>query len=213
MNESSSKPGRDWTPTPEAFKQVLDKLDADQEQASKKYEELRRKLIRYFELHGGSPPDVLADKTIDIVAGRVIDGADIQNIGAFAMGVARRVTQEYWRSNETKTISIEGLEQDWPLDIPDPEQKMLRAETERREKKRLKSMGRCLDELPADELNLMVQYQTGEKSERIKNRETLARKLGVSQIALRQRVHKIRARLRECVERRLKRTATIGKTS
>jgi DNA-directed RNA polymerase specialized sigma24 family protein len=213
MNESSSKPGRDWTPTPEAFKQVLDKLDADQEQASKKYEELRHKLIRYFEFHGGSPPDVLADKTIDIVAGKVIDGAVIQNIGAFAMGVARRIAQEYWRSKETKTISIEGLEQDWPLDIPDPEEKMLRAETERREKIRLKCMVQCLDELPPDDLSLMLQYQMGEKSERIRNREMLAKKLSISLLALRQRAHKIRAKLRECVERRLKRTATIGKTS
>ena len=213
MNDSSSKPRRDWTLTPEALNEALYKLDTNPEQAWKKYEELRRKLIKHFEFHGGSPPDVLADKTIDRVARKVADRVAIQDIEVYAIGVARRIVQEYWRSNETKTSSIEGLEQDWPLDIPNPEENMLQAETERQEKIRLKCMGQCLDELPPDELNLMLQYQMGEKSERIKNREMLAKKLGIAQPALRQRVHQIRARLRECVERRLKQTATIGKTS
>src|SRR5262249_500354 len=130
MNDSSSKPRRDWTLTQEALDQLLSRLGANPEQAWEKYEELRRKLIKYFEFHGGSPPDVLADKRIDRVAKKIADGVAIQNIEAYAMGVAWHIVQEYWRSNETKTISIEGLEQGCPLDIPNPEEKMLRAETE-----------------------------------------------------------------------------------
>jgi DNA-directed RNA polymerase specialized sigma24 family protein len=129
------------------------------------------------------------------------------------MGVAWHVVQEYWRSNETKTISAEKLEKEPPSSVPNPEEELLRAETERQEKIRLKCMRQCLDELMPDELNLMLQYQMGEKSERINNRETLAQKQGVTPIALRQRVHKTRVRLRDCLERRLKQTSTIGKTS
>jgi DNA-directed RNA polymerase specialized sigma24 family protein len=213
MRDSSSKPGRDRTLTREEFEEFLRRLDADREQSGKKYEELRSKLIRYFEFHAGSLPDVLADETINRVARKVVDGVGIDNIDAYALGVAWHIVQEYWRSNETKTISAEKLEKEPPSGIPNPEEELLRAETERQEEIRRKCMRQCLDELTSEELNLMRQYQMGEKSERIKNRETLAQKLGVTPIALRQRVHKSRVRLRNCLERRLKRTVTIGKTS
>jgi len=213
MDDSSSKPGKDWTLTPEALNLLLKNLDADPEQAGEKYEKLRRKLIKYFEFHGGSPPNDLTDKTIDIVAGKVTDGAAVQNIEAFAMGVARHIAQEYWRSNENSTVSIGDKEPEWPIEAPNSEEKMLQAETERQEKIRQKLMVQCLDKLPPDELNLMLRYQMGEKSKRIKNRKILAKKLGLTQLALRQRAHKIRARLRECLERRLKRAAAIGETS
>ena len=213
MRDSSSKPGRDRTLTREEFEEFLRRLDADREQAGKKYEELRSKLIRYFEFRAGSLPDVLADETINRVARKVVDGLAIDNIDAYALGVAWHIVHEYWRSNETKTISAEKLEKEPPSGIPNPEEELLRAETERQEEIRRKCMRQCLDELTPEELNLMRQYQMGEKSERIKNRETLAQKLGVTPIALRQRVHKSRVRLRDCLERRLKRTVTIGKTS
>src|SRR5215510_13803155 len=105
MIDSSSKPRRDWTLTQEALNQVLSRLGANPEQAWEKYEEIRRKLIKYLEFHGGSPPDVLADKTIDRVARKVADGEAIRDIEAYAMKVAWHIVQEYWRSNETKTSS------------------------------------------------------------------------------------------------------------
>jgi RNA polymerase sigma factor (sigma-70 family) len=213
MDDSSSKPGKDWTLTREGFYEILRRLDADLERACEKYEELRRKLIRHFEFHGGWPPEDLADETINRVGKKVVDKVAIQNIETYSMGVARHIVQEYWRSNETKAVPIEDLETDPPSGALNPEEVILQDETRRREKIRLECMGQCLDELPPDELNLMRQYQTGEKSERIKNRERLAQKLGITQLALRQRVHQIRARLRKRLERRLKRTAAVGKTS
>ncbi|MGH9938028.1 MAG: RNA polymerase sigma factor [Blastocatellia bacterium] len=205
MNDSSAKSRRGWTLTQEALNLLLAMLDTNPEKAWEKYEEIRRKLIKYFEFHRGSPPDVLADKTIDRVARKVADGEAIRDIEAYTMRVAWHIVQEYWRSNETKTISIEGLEQDWPLDIPNPEEKMLRAGTERQEKIRLECMGQCLDKLSPDELNLMRQYQMGEKSKRSENRKKLAEKLGITRLALRLQVYQIRIRLRACLDKCVRR--------
>ena len=61
---------KDWTLTKEAFERLLDSLDANRERAGEKYENVRRKLIEFFEARGSNSPADRADQTINRVARR-----------------------------------------------------------------------------------------------------------------------------------------------
>jgi hypothetical protein len=57
----------------------------------------------------------------------------------------------------------------------------------------------CLQRLAAAERSLVLGYHEGERSARIRRRHDLARDLGLSQNALRLKIHRLTLRLRECV--------------
>ena len=75
------------------FEGLLERLDPDRDSAGRKYEALRRKLIKFFEWNGCSPAEDLADETLDRVARR-LTGADVAQVVPFAWGVAQHVRQE-----------------------------------------------------------------------------------------------------------------------
>jgi len=50
------------------FEVLLQRLDSDRECAGEKYEDIRRKLIRFFRWNDCFPGDDLADQTFDRVA-------------------------------------------------------------------------------------------------------------------------------------------------
>ena len=70
-------PAREWALTKEAFDGLLAWLDADPHEAARKYEQIRRSLIRFFETRRCATPGDQADKVIDRVARRLAEGADI----------------------------------------------------------------------------------------------------------------------------------------
>src|ERR687883_865457 len=59
---------KEWTLTQESFDRLLAWLDPDREQAGKKYEEVRSRLVRGFSSHGCPVPEDLADEAINRVA-------------------------------------------------------------------------------------------------------------------------------------------------
>jgi hypothetical protein len=61
MTTSQKKAGL----TPEAFDRFLGSLDIDRDRAGEKYENLRLKLLRFFEWRGALHPDLLADETLE----------------------------------------------------------------------------------------------------------------------------------------------------
>ena len=62
---------KDWILTPEAFARLLAALDPDRERAGLRYENIRRKLIEFFEARGSNSPADNADETINRVARRL----------------------------------------------------------------------------------------------------------------------------------------------
>ena len=75
------------------FRRLLLRLDADRDRAGEKYEDLRRKLIRYFEWNPRFPVEALADETLDRVA-RKLATEEIHDLPAFVWAVAKNVRQE-----------------------------------------------------------------------------------------------------------------------
>src|SRR5215470_16746283 len=98
----------DWAPTPEAFDKLLRWLDPDRDEAGRKYEDIRRRLIRFFNCRGCYIPEELTDKTIN----RVIKILETKSEGhtddpiRLFFGVARRVYLEWIHQK--------------PLNPPDP---------------------------------------------------------------------------------------------
>jgi hypothetical protein len=71
----------------EALARLLAALDPDPARAAERYEELRQKLIRFFEWERSEIPDRDADETLNRVARRLAEGVEMKSAGAFAYGV------------------------------------------------------------------------------------------------------------------------------
>ena len=178
-----------WVLTQEALDGLLTSLDADREQAGKKYERIRLKLVKYFEWRGASFPDGEADETINRVARKIEEGADVHNLDGYFYGVARLVLVESLRAREKEQqalVHVPVVEMN-PVD-DHPENEKLRA-----------CLDRCLRHLSAENRDLIVEYYQEEKSRKIERRKGLAARLGIPLNALRIRAHRIRVGLEACV--------------
>ena len=173
-------------PTKEAFDKLLRWLDPDRDKAGEKYERIRFRLIRILAAKGCAEPEDLADKTINIVAGK-IDSLLESYVGDPAL---------YFYA-VAKKIFLEQLKKKPLPNTPPPDPNPTELEHV------CGLLDLCLDELPAVDKDTTLRYQEGEKGERIKNRKQLAQELGISLNALRIKVFYIHARLRQCMELRL----------
>lgn len=98
---------KDWTLTKEAFEQLLASLDTNREHAGQKYENLRRKLIEFFEARGSRSPTDHADEAINRVARKVEEGESVQDLNRYSYGVARLLFMETLRAREAEPIALE----------------------------------------------------------------------------------------------------------
>lgn len=169
---------------------VLRLLDVDRERAGARYEEIRRKLVRFFECRGCLHADELADKTIDRVGRRLVEGEHVRHAdaGAYFHGVARNILRESWRTRGPggpAPARPDALETDEAL-----------------AERRFQCLDACLAALSPEARQLILwYYQTGERVH-IEARRDLAGALGICMNALRIRAHRIRARLEACVRAR-----------
>src|SRR5580658_7238433 len=90
------KATRSETPlTQQEFNGLLQRLSSQPVEAGEKYEELRWKLIKFFQWSACINAEELADETLDRVARKLHKGDEhIQNLEAFVWGVAKRIRQE-----------------------------------------------------------------------------------------------------------------------
>jgi DNA-directed RNA polymerase specialized sigma24 family protein len=180
----------EWNISPELFDTLLGWLDPDREAAGRKYEDIRRRLIKIFASRGCFCPEDLADETINRVIVRVEEVREGYrgDPGRYFGGVARNVFHEYARKRIVR--------------VPQPEV----APSEDLERD-LKCLDECLDAVPAISRTIILRYYEGEKRTRIQNRNDMAHELGTEPNALRIKVHRIRAVLQRCVGDCLARSA------
>ena len=189
--ESAPFPRSKWNLTQDAFNLLLAQLDADRHEAGKKYEVLRRKLIKFFEWRGCSFPEDLADETFNRVAKSLQSGEQIHHFAAYCAGTARHVFLESLRTRQRE----EAL-QDMPQSLPPSveEQDLRRG-----------CLECCLQELSQEDLKLIVEYYQEDKQARINARRNLAARLEIPLNALRIRTYRIRVRLERCVDQCMRR--------
>jgi RNA polymerase sigma factor (sigma-70 family) len=173
----------EYTPSAASFAKLLEWLSPDRDQGAARYEDIRRKLIRFFVCRGCAEPEDLADTTIDRV-NRAIDQPSFQYVGdptLYFYGVAKKVRLEYIRREARIPESIPPTDNslpDWRLG---------------------EVLERCLSSLPPSDRQLLLDYYDYEPGEKGSRRQRLAEQLDIPMNALRIRLHRLRNRLRNCI--------------
>jgi RNA polymerase sigma factor (sigma-70 family) len=182
--------------THEEFEALLTLLHSDREEAGKRYETIRRKLIRLFEWRGCNGAEDLTDETFNRVARRIAEGIELKSSDPYGYfcGVAHLVYKEVLRRSSREHRALESGE--WPSPVYVPEE----AEPSDR---RLECLRHCLTKIPQDQRDLLLRYHQGENN--IRNRKALASELGIPLNALRIRVHRTRRKVEECIHDSLNR--------
>lgn len=190
MNLPQRRPKKEWVLTKKIFDRFLAILDSDRDKAGEKYEEIRLKLLKYFQWCGSEFPDIDADETINRVMRRLDEGADVFNLNGYIYGVARLVQTESRKiRNRKQEIDETSL---FELSLPG-----IDAETAQRQE----CLERCLGTLSDEERSVIIEYYRRDKAEKIRCREQLAEKLGVSMNALRVKMYRQRLNLEACVNK------------
>jgi DNA-directed RNA polymerase specialized sigma24 family protein len=177
-----------------AFDRLLEILGADREQAARRYEEIRRTLIRYFDWRGCGDPPGLADEVMDRVARRLAQGETIRakDPGSYFLGVARNVWREELKRMQRERTGLSEAASSLSTERAgdDPEGATETA---------LGCLDRCLDALPPETRTLVVQYYQDDGARRIDRRRRLAEALAIEPGTLRIRMLRLRERLERCV--------------
>jgi len=181
---------KDWILTQEAFDALLAWLDPDRDAAGKKYEDIRRRLIKFFTCRGCTEPEDLADETINRVSKKLGEiKADFSGDPArYFYGVANKVHLEYLRRRRLTPVPPD--QQEYSANFSEDED--LEREYE--------CLERCVQQLTANNRELVVQYYQEERRAKIDQRKLLADRLGIALNALRIRACRIRATLQTCVQ-------------
>ena len=174
---------KNWSLSQEAFDALLDWLDSDRELAGVKYEQIRSRLIVFFAGRGCINAEDLADETINRVTNKVneiqkeFDG----DPALYFYGVAKWVYTEYLRRKTPQSQSA----------LTDS----ARAELEYR------CLERCIARLSEEDRGLLLKDYGAKGQTQAERRKALADELGITLNALRIRVYRIRAALKECIEK------------
>ena len=167
--------------TQDDFDRLLQWLDPDREKAGHKYEEIRRKLTRFFICRGcpEAQAEDLVDETINRVARKLpeIIESYVGERMPYFIRVAHFVYLEFIKPRPV---------------LPTPPPEPVREED-------YDCLEECLGKLSEEDRKLILQYYAQEKQEKIDLRRQMAETLGIAPNALRIRLHRIRAKLLLCV--------------
>lgn len=174
-----------WVLTQESFDMLLGWLHTDEEQAGKKYEDIRNRLIKLFTCRGCNEAEDLADETINRVTQKVFEIAPTYtgDPALYFYGVAHKVHLEFLRRKRPE-----------PHAAPAPE-----PEEQEQAERDYACLERCMERLSPANRELVLQYYREDKQAKIDHRKLLAQQLGIALNALRIRAHRIRATLQQCV--------------
>lgn len=183
-DQSETESHEKWVLTQEALDKLLERFSSDREEAGSLYEEMRRKLLRFFE-HGQSrSPDADVDVTFNRVTRRIDEGVEISNLNAYFYQTAKFVLQESKRHPDRTSLNLD--------DVTDPR---VNPPPDDQKEARLTCLDTCLDELTNDDRDLILTYYREDRRAKINLRRQLADNRGITMDALRIRACRIRKRL------------------
>ena len=195
-----------WQPTAEAFARLLKWLDGGVDSQGKKYEDIRLRLVGFFERKECQSPEDLVDETFNRVMKWLVDqNKELTGLAKICYNTARFVFHEYLRKPDRTS---EGIDELPPHNQPfvDPQAIVGLEEEAQEREKRLACLEQCSQKLPTGDDDLIVDYYYGEQGTKIAHRKTLAAARGVKDSVLRNQAYRIRERLKECVLRCLGKT-------
>jgi DNA-directed RNA polymerase specialized sigma24 family protein len=177
------------------LKELLTLLHSDEAQAALEYQKLHQRLARFFDWNNVQDPTALADEALDRLGRRAAEpGAKegVQNLSAFALGIARHLLQE------------EGRRQQKMVEISRHWRAMELVRTQEPESGELEeTLEDCLAKMRPERRHLIEAYYSYAGAEKIKMHQQLAEAEGLSLNALRNRALRTRQDLEACIRRRL----------
>jgi DNA-directed RNA polymerase specialized sigma24 family protein len=165
----------------EPFDALLAWLSDDRDVAAQKYETIRAGMIRIFVREGVSRPEDMADEAFR----RAAEGLPETFVGERAhyfRGFVRNLIREWRRAREIATD-----------ELPEPPTKATNQSDE------YECLLRCLQFLAPAKRELILDYHVYDGHNKIEQHEIMASELGISSGALRNRVHRLKKELEECV--------------
>ncbi len=197
---SLSEQTRAWQATPESLARLLHWLDRGVDSQGQNYEEMRQRLVTYFDRKNCRTPDDLTDETLNRVMkwleqNRKEEDAEPAKI---CYNTARFVFHEYLRRPEHAADDLNEL----PVarqPAEDPRVTATLNEEEEAKEKRLGCLEQCSAKLPSEDREMIVQYYYGEQRVKLDNRKALAAERGMTANALSIKACRVRDKLRSCV--------------
>ena len=190
--------------TQEKFDKLLLALAPDRIVAAEKYEHIRQAIITFFSFRGASDPDDLADETVNRVASRLYDGAEIfaQDPSSYFYGFARNI----WHETLAKKTKLQPLDEaflDQKSTSLNPYEILEQQLEQHNFDLRLLHLNNCLKGFSAKDRELLVQYYQDSGAVKIENRHALAERSGISLKTLRNKTTLLRGKLANCVRKAL----------
>jgi DNA-directed RNA polymerase specialized sigma24 family protein len=188
---------KDWTLTPAALGGLLAWLDEGTNSDGLRYEEMRRRLVSYFDRKNCRTPNELADETLNRVARRLEEEGVIESEtpAKYCYIVARFIFMEHLR-DARKGHALFDDSQSLNSGV------FTSSETEddrERKEKMLDCLEQCTGKLQPKSREIITRYYVGTGRTKIETRGALAKELGITMNALSIRACRIRDKLEACV--------------
>jgi len=168
--------GANPLPEPPMDAEFLGLIHEDPLEAEKGYKQLRRKLMCFFRQRGCVDVENLADEVIHRAYRKWQEGVEVRALSAYCYGIARYVVME-----DASSVSQTELSEDMQAEPVSVDNAIFLKE--------------LLSRLEPGDCKLIGTYY-------LDDRKDLARRLGLSENALRIRAHRITKTLRSLAERR-----------
>lgn len=189
-----------WTLTQQAFDKLLECFSLDRDEAGKRYQIMRSKLVRSFEFRLIDSAEDRADDTINRVARRIDEGKHIDNLTAYMYRTAYLVYLEALKEPDHSEIDFETA----PAVASEP------TFEDSQQEQRQRCFDDCLNNLTTEHRELILRYYEETGRAKIELRKKLAAKLSIPLNALRIRAHRIRMALEKCITECLGRKGFAG---
>lgn len=176
------------------FDALLALFSHDRDEAGLGYERVRSGLVRFFEFRGCLDSEALADETLNRVALKAdgFDGSKNVKLTSYVYGFAVNVYREYVRSPRQRELAIETDDFVFQLTAP---------EANDDKEAMFACLNRCLWNLEASDRQIVAEYYSHEKQQKIETRKRMAERLGCRLEVLHTRVFRLKASLRKCMSR------------
>ena len=177
---------------------LMARLGQDGGSAEQRYESLRRRLISFFRLYVPIEAETLADRVLDRVARKLMQGTQIENVSRFTLGVSRMILMESQSRMYREQHALQRATQsiDPPATPPDASEW---EEEETQLALRVQRLRSCLAKLGDSATSVILTYYAADGRARIPARQRLAADLGLSLNALRNRAQRLRDMLERCL--------------
>ncbi len=168
------------------FERLLNWLDDDREEAGRKYELIRTRLIKIFYARGCHSAEELTDETIDRVSGKSESFFETYHgePELYFYAVAKKVILEYLRRPKIVEMPAVTIEEDAPAEDVETYYECL---------------DKCLQNFSDAQRDFITRYYSEEKRAKLDERKKMERDLNISNDALRIRAYRVRKILQKCV--------------